>query len=363
MSPAVDVPPTRDDLVAAMTSAPAFSDAPPISAEPGTLNRHDVPKAVLASDWMPPDTRWPELNELRETHVRLREAASAAAQRAEGLAFQFKEEDRLKDEALKAGFAAGAEPELPEITPDGERESLLKEARTVAKAATGASLDHIDKVLQVFGHRHGEFTGDLNAEEHGLAEEIRAAETRVAELRSRQGTFERTRNWIDRIRESVEGGLPVSMWVMRWEDVPVSAAFVSSQARVAFTDAATKTAHGDGTKLEGVPNPARDRPGQPDTLLVPRGSAPPAPLADEVEGEEVDLATLEHEDIVDWLMGAGMFDGEPKPTVSDVIEVVETDSPDLARRVLAADTEAYGGTPRKGVADALNKIIKGGSNV
>jgi hypothetical protein len=360
---AVDVPPTRDELEAAMASAPAFADGPPISTEPGTLNRYDVPKAVLAPDWLPPDTRWPELNELRETHVRLRESASAAARRASALERQFEEEDRLKDAALKAGFAAGAEPELPAITPDAERASLLKEARTVAKAATGASLDHIDKVLQVFGHRYAEFTGDLDAEEHGLSEQIREAEARVAELRSRQGTFERTRNWIDRIREVVEGGLPVSMWVMRWADVPVSAVFASAQARAAFTDAATKTAHGDGTRLEGVPNPARDRPGQPDTLLVPRGSAPPAPLPDDEQGEEVDLADLEHEDVVDWLMGAGMFDGEPKPTVSDVIEVVETDNPDLARRVLAADTEAYGGAPRKGVADALNKIIKGGSDV
>jgi hypothetical protein len=348
------LPPTRDQVIAALDAGEAFAEpeavtipaAPAIAPLPGKLNRNDVPPAVLAFDWLPPDQRWPELNELRETHVRLRAASSAAAHAVSALERNFAAEDEAKDIALKAAFTAGTDPELPEITPDADRESQLKEARTVARAASAASFDHIDKVLEVFGTRYGEFFADLNAEEHMLNEQIRQTRARLNELMARRsGTNQRTREWIDRIRQSVERGLPIFMMTQRWAETPVASLPETAEGRAAFTDAATRAATADGTLRRFAP-------------------APPisAPDRDLKEYDEYELADLEHEDIVDWLMGAGTFDGEPKPTVADVIAAVEDNNPDLARRVLKADAEAYGGEPRRGVAAALNKIIDKESN-
>jgi hypothetical protein len=336
--------PSKDQLIAAMTAGETIPDADalvipdaPATGGPGKLNRNDVPPSVLSADWLPPDERWPELNDLRDTHVRLRQQARSASTAVYTLQREFEAEDKAKDEALKAGFAAGVEPDLPEITSDADRESQLKDAKAISKAASAASLDHIDKVLEVFGTRYPEFLGDLDAEDRELNLEIAEARARLAELEARNAnTNERTRQWIERIRRSREDGLPVQMLVMRWDETPV--------AHASDTDADTKAAYGDGTIRTSAPA-SPSRPAASSSVVL------------EGDGEEVELADLEDEDIVDWLMGAGMFDGESKPTVADVVGVVEPDNPALARRVLAAETTAQGGKPRQGVADALNKII------
>jgi hypothetical protein len=340
--------PSKDQLIAAMTAGEAIPGADavamatppeaPATGGPGKLNRNDVPPSVLAADWLPPDERWPELNELRDTHVRLRQQARSASMAVYALQQSFEAEDRAKDEALKAGFAAGVEPDLPEITTDADRASQLKDAKAISKAASAASLDHIDKVLDVFGTRYPEFLGDLDAEDRELNLEISEARARLAELEARKAnTNERTRQWIERIRSAREDGLPVQMIVMKWAETPV--------AHASDVVADTKAAHGDGTTRTAAPASA---PARSSAVVV---------HSEGELGEEVELADLEDEDIVDWLMGAGMFDGEPKPTVADVVGVVEPDNTALARRVLQAETTAQGGNPRQGVADALSKII------
>jgi hypothetical protein len=373
--------PTRDDLMTAMAAggtdgedipqpiapAPAEAFAPVGKSE--YLNRSDVPASALADDWMPPDRRWPELNELRETHVRLRRSARETTLAVFALEQQFEEEDKARDEALKAGFAAGTEPDLSFVTADPDRDAQLKEARAVSKASTAASLDHIDKVIGIFGNRSAEFIADFEAEEREHAEAIRALEAQIAELRTRQFGNERTRNWMIRVQEVVHDGIPAWGWLFRWADVPVASNMTPAQNEE-FIRGATSLANANHVGgLVPVLNPRRDEDGQPDTLLVPRDSPlargdasaimpPAAKWEGEPDSDEVELADLDHEDLVDWLMGTGAFDGEPRPTVADVIEVVGDDAdPDLARRVLRADGEANGGMPRQGVANALNKII------
>ncbi|MDX6688420.1 MAG: hypothetical protein QOF86_4548 [Baekduia sp.] len=71
--------------------------------------------------------------------------------------------------------------------------------------------------------------------------------------------------------------------------------------------------------LVPVLNPRRDEDGQPDTLFVPRDSplarggavTATAPAGGEPDEDEVDLADLEHEDLVDWLMSTGALGGGP----------------------------------------------------
>jgi hypothetical protein len=84
--------------------------------------------------------------------------------------------------------------------------------------------------------------------------------------------------------------------------------------------------------------------------------------APEVEAEDdsvPDLDDLDDEDIVEWIMGVGMFDGKKKPTADQVVAAVG-DDPDLAQRTLDAETQARGDQgPRKSVESRLQAVIDG----
>lgn len=82
-----------------------------------------------------------------------------------------------------------------------------------------------------------------------------------------------------------------------------------------------------------------------------------APVSED-EPEEVELSDLDHEDLVNWLMSTGPFDGVKKPTADEVVEAVG-DDPELAARVLDAEQEASGGEPRKQVQERLSKVAEG----
>jgi hypothetical protein len=71
---------------------------------------------------------------------------------------------------------------------------------------------------------------------------------------------------------------------------------------------------------------------------------------------EIPLRDRPDDEIVDWLMSTGEFDGNKKPTAEEVIAAAESD-PDLAVRLLDAEETASGGNPRKTVDDALSRII------
>jgi hypothetical protein len=84
----------------------------------------------------------------------------------------------------------------------------------------------------------------------------------------------------------------------------------------------------------------------------------PAVSEDEGEdGEEVELADLEDDELVDWLMSTGEFDGNKKPTGPEVVTAVGDDKA-LAERVLRAENVATGDNPRENVKDPLTKVIE-----
>jgi hypothetical protein len=78
----------------------------------------------------------------------------------------------------------------------------------------------------------------------------------------------------------------------------------------------------------------------------------PQPAEDE---DVVELKTLDVEYLVDWLLGAGMFDGQQKPSGSAVVAAAE-DDPDMAFRLLDAERTAQGGVPRADVLAGLTDI-------
>lgn len=94
--------------------------------------------------------------------------------------------------------------------------------------------------------------------------------------------------------------------------------------------------------------------GLPAPLLAQSTAIPQASEGD--EENEVDLTQLDEDELVDWLMSTGQFDGEPKPTVAQVSEVMQEGGADFATRLHAAEVRASGEAPRQGVTDALSKV-------
>lgn len=80
--------------------------------------------------------------------------------------------------------------------------------------------------------------------------------------------------------------------------------------------------------------------------------APDTDIETDIEGEEPTVGSLSHDELVDWLMATGDFDGKKKPSVPEVIEAVGDDK-ELAARVLEAEKEASGANPRGTLVEAL----------
>lgn len=82
----------------------------------------------------------------------------------------------------------------------------------------------------------------------------------------------------------------------------------------------------------------------------------PEPGADDDDVDEVELSSLDSEELVNWLMSTGEFDGNKKPSAPEVVMAVGGDA-ELAQRVIDAEGTASGGDQRQGVVKPLQAII------
>jgi hypothetical protein len=60
-------------------------------------------------------------------------------------------------------------------------------------------------------------------------------------------------------------------------------------------------------------------------------------------------------ELVEWLTATGMFDGEKRPNVNEVVAAGDG-NPELAKRLLAAEATASGDQPREGVVKGLQAV-------
>jgi hypothetical protein len=95
--------------------------------------------------------------------------------------------------------------------------------------------------------------------------------------------------------------------------------------------------------------------------LLGQASAMPQP-EEQVEDAEVEITELDEDELTDWLMSAGQFDGEPKPTVAQVAEAMQEGGPEFAATLHKAEVRASGDAPRKEVTAALEKVQATGTS-
>jgi hypothetical protein len=70
---------------------------------------------------------------------------------------------------------------------------------------------------------------------------------------------------------------------------------------------------------------------------------------------EVDPASLDDEELVEWIQSSGEFDGRDKPTAEAVVSAGESD-PVMAARLVDAERKANGDAARVDVIDPLSEV-------
>jgi hypothetical protein len=158
--------------------------------------------ALWDPGWIPPDELqpWPELAELRTTHLRLREASGRAAddvRRAEGALEAFRRE---RQEALVQSYRDGREPKLSGA--DHARSRELEEAVSTARERSGAVLaatvEFLAEATATITERCPQWLDDLRADLAERRRAVQAAQRALDEARANVAANKRLIYWVDR---------------------------------------------------------------------------------------------------------------------------------------------------------------------
>lgn len=307
----------------------------------------EVAPAVWQDGWLPDGDFFPELTEARETYVRLHAAWRDAGARRQELQRLIEADETQRRQALRDAYLAG-EPDPQLAPPDEALKDELAAVTEQSRAASAAYVEHINRCIAlVLAHRQ-EWLGEATAFEETVDSQIRALLTQVATLRAQRGSYGRLGHWINRVIEGAS--FPAAHFPYSDIPAPLTGDPVEEEARDL---AARKRSYAGGVAPDTLISDEQGRElerGNADSL-----SQPPAEADD---GGEVELSQLDDEDLVDWLMGTGMFDGHAKPKAALVVKAAEGD-PDMAERLLQAERTAGGDAPRQNVLEALTEITNG----
>jgi hypothetical protein len=156
--------------------------------------------ALRREDWLPDagESPWPEMDELRETHIRLLQERAETAQSVFDLRRNYEQEDEAAQQARVAGYLNDESAELPAVTPDDEREEALSDAIAEAEAASDAFAELCARALVMLAEKQGEWFGDLDAHRAGAIAEKEEALKAAAGADARAREFDRLRAWLAR---------------------------------------------------------------------------------------------------------------------------------------------------------------------
>lgn len=304
--------------------------------------------AVWLEGWVPDLDAFPELTEAREKTERLRAAWRAAGERRRDLEARAEADTEQRKTALRDAYLQGVS--APEADGDGEKLTAeLAEAKEHAQAAAEAYLEHINAVIGLVIQHGREWQAKISTFQESVDGEVRALLAQAAQLRARRGHFARLSYWIER---TVRGGeMPAEHFPYSEISAPPSG---SQQEEDAQMQEFFERSYAGGVAPERKLSEEEGRALEAQVLSSQRQR----PVADDVDYVEVELSDLDPDDLVEWLMSTGGFDGNPKPTAAQVIEAAEGDAA-MAQRLMQAERRAGGDAVRQDVLDRLSQITSG----
>jgi hypothetical protein len=298
----------------------------------------DAP-AVFNPGWLPDAEAFPDLNEARAKYLRLQDAWQAAAERRRDIEGKLEDDQQRRELALRDAYLGEQEAQL-----EPESETLLtelEEAKAQGHAAQRAFVEHINQCIALVIERREAWLASIEEFQHGVDAQVEELLAQAARLRTQRGMFSRLEHWIQR---TAVDAAEMPAWHFPYSEIaaPPSGDVREQEARATQM---MLRAYGDGIAL--VP-PASDEQGQELERQVLEGHSG-EPVA------AVELSELEDDELVDWLMSTGRFDGNAKPNAELVVLAAEGD-PAMAGRLLKAERTANESGPRQAVIDQLGRI-------
>ncbi len=312
--------------------------------------------AVFREGWLPDTDAFPELAEAREKLAALNQARADARARQTLVVEKMENDAQRRELEMRDAYLRGERPPLEAEDPDLKAELL--QAQEQGHAATSAYLEQINRCVALVVERREAWFATIDLYQAEIDAEVQRLMEEAAKLRTKRGNFTRFELWCERtggrVRPATQerpgttqcgADYPADHFPYADMPLPVSGDAVEEEARM--TEFFMRSFAGfDGKNL-----PLSEEQGR---ALDERNAAARA------QDPEVDLqmAELGEDDLVDWLMGCGQFDGKPKPGPELTVAVVE-DDPAFAARMLRAERTATGDNPRQAVVSGLNQISGG----
>jgi hypothetical protein len=308
------------------------------------INGSETAPACFLRGWVPDVEVFPELTEARSEWLRLDAALNAAGARRRELEEVIEGAKVKRAAALKDALLAGE----PEPQADAEDNTLVAElaaAKEQGQAAATALVECINRTIALVIEHYDEWQGSITEFERGVDGEVEALLAQARTLRLKRGNFFRLQHWLQ--RTGVQGADMPAYHHPFSEIAPPPSGDPLEEAERDLERTLKSYAGGIAPDRPATEEQARE--------VARRNEAARTQKPVEVE---VELSELEDDDLVDWLMGTGMFDSEPRPTADEVVAAAEGDAA-MAARLRAAEITAGGDAPRQAVLDGLNEITKG----
>jgi hypothetical protein len=302
--------------------------------------------AVWLPGWLPDLDVFPELTEARAQYLRLRDVWSAAGQRQRDLEAQIEASKEQREASLRDAILAGDDG--PQAEGDaGKLTAEVAEAKEHTHAASSAFLSHINSTIALVIEHRQEWLGAITAFNESVEDEIAAVVAQARELRNKFGNYWRLQHWIH--RTAVDAAeMPAYHFPFAEIGLPLSGDPAEEAARLrGFMEASY--AGGIAPDKPGTEAQARELERRNDAARRQR------PTVTDDEDQTVELSDLDDDELVDWLMGCGRFDGQPKPPAAQVVSAAEGEA-DMAARLIQAERVANAEAPRPDVLEPLSEI-------
>jgi hypothetical protein len=156
----------------------------------------------------------PELGELHEQHV---EAIQQMAIARQGVA-DLRDKFEVEDEALQNAHRTGAK--LPAMTPEEERQKLLKDARAKSRVARETFIEVVLRAVATIREKSGDWLADLESADSKADKKVREARKVLAEAELASARANRIAMWVRKsaLPHTPTMGTPLSNFGMTVEN-------------------------------------------------------------------------------------------------------------------------------------------------
>jgi hypothetical protein len=156
---------------------------------------------VTSSRWLPENSGWPLMDELREEHLRLRGLVAGDLEKRAALVAAFATEDAEREQELRQAFRehrAGSPLPPPDDTrtPEGERRAQLAAVEETLWAGVTVLAENVKRVKRTLAEHEQQWLADLRSRMGPADDEIRRAREAIRQAESRKWCISRVGQWL-----------------------------------------------------------------------------------------------------------------------------------------------------------------------